>query len=306
MDRPRNLPASVHDCLLSLARESHRPFNELLQYFAMERFLFRLGRSKHASRFVLKGGLMLLAWRAPVSRPTKDIDMLASLDNDVQVVEDVVRDVCLVAVEPDGMTFDPVSVSGRVIVEQAEYPGVRIRLLALLGTARVTLQLDVGFGDLVVPGPTGLDYPSLLADFPAPALVGYSRESVIAEKFHAMVRLGRLNSRMNDFFDLWMLPRQFDFDGQLLADAVSTTFAHRHTDVPTEPAVFETAFPTYPGKAEQWRSYLKRNSIEGAPSGFADVTTYIRTFLGPITTALVRESSFERRWKAPGPWRRST
>lgn len=302
-DRPRNLPASVHDRLLSLARESHRPFNELLQYFAMERFLLRLGRSKHASRFVLKGGLMLLAWRAPLSRPTKDIDMLASLDNDVQVVEDVVRDVCLVAVEPDGMTFDPASVSGRVIVEQAAYPGVRVRLLALLGTARVTLQLDVGFGDLVVPGPTCLDYPTLLADFPAPAIVGYSRESVIAEKFHAMVTLGRLNSRMNDFFDLWLLARQFEFEGQVLADAIATTFAHRHTDVPSEPAVFETAFPTYPGKAEQWRSYLKRNSIEGAPSGFADVTTYIGTFLGPITTALSRKSSFERRWNAPGPWR---
>lgn len=231
-DRPRNLPASVHDRLLALARESHRPFNELLQYFAMERFLFRMGRSKHAARFVLKGGLMLLAWRAPLSRPTKDIDMLASLDNDVQLVEDVVKDVCLVAVEPDGMTFDPVSVSGRVIVEQAEYPGVRVRLLGFLGSARVTLQLDVGFGDLVVPGPTGLDYPTLLADFPAPAIVGYSRESVIAEKFHAMVRLGRLNSRMNDFFDLWLLARQFDFEGQVLRRHLDNlrTSTHRCSD----------------------------------------------------------------------------
>jgi Nucleotidyl transferase AbiEii toxin, Type IV TA system len=257
----------VHDRLLALARESHRPFNELLQYFAMERFLFRMGRSRHAARFVLKGGLMLLAWRAPLSRPTKDIDVLA---------------------------------------EHADYPGVRVRLLGFLGSARMTLQLDVGFGDVIIPGPSGLDYPTLLTDFLAPAIIGYSRESVIAEKLHAMVRLGRLNSRMNDFFDLWLLPRQFDFDGQLLADAISTTFAHRHTDVPAEPAVFETAFPTYPGKAEQWRSYLKRNSIEGALSDFADVTTYIRAFLEPITSALVRDSSFGRRWKAPGPWRRST
>lgn len=231
--------------------------------------------------------------------------MLASLDNDVQLVEDVVRDVCLVAVEPDGMTFDPASVSGRVIVEQAEYPGVRVRWPALLGTARVTLQLDVGFGDLVVPGPTGLDYPTLLADFPAPAIVGYSRESVIAEKFHAMVRLGRLNSRMNDFFDLWLLARQFEFEGQVVAEAISTTFARRHTDIPAQPAVFETAFPTYPGKAEQWRSYLQRNSIEGTPHDFAEVTNYIRTFLRPSATALAKESSFQRQWKAPGPWRRS-
>ena len=305
-DRPRNLPASVHDRLLALARESHRPFNELLQYFAMERFLFRMGRSRHAARFVLKGGLMLLAWRAPLSRPTKDIDVLAALDNDVQVVENVVRDVCVEAVEPDGMIFDPASVSGKVIVEHADYPGVRVRLLGFLGSARMTLQLDVGFDDVIIPGPSGLDYPTLLTDFLAPAIIGYSRESVIAEKFHAMVRLGRLNSRMNDFFDLWLLARQFEFEGQVVAEAISTTFARRHTDIPAQPAVFETAFPTYPGKAEQWRSYLKRNSIEGALSDFADVTTYIRAFLEPITSALVRESSFGRRWKAPGPWRRST
>jgi hypothetical protein len=296
----------VHDRLLQLARESHRPFNELLQYFAMERFLFRMSRSKHASRFVLKGGLMLLAWRAPLSRPTKDIDMLAVLDNDIQVVEDVVRDVCLEAVEPDGRIFDPASVGGTVIVEQADYPGVRVRWLGFLGSARVTLQLDVGFGDVVIPGPTRLEYPTLLADFPAPEIVGYSRESVIAEKFHAMVRLGRLNSRMNDFFDLWLLAREFDFEGQVLAEAISMTFARRHTDIPAEPAVFETTFPTYPGKAEQWRSYLRRNSIEGAPSDFADVTAYICTFLGPLTTSLVQEGSFQQRWKAPGPWRRST
>lgn len=165
---PRDLPASVHGRLLSLAKSSDRPFNELLQYFAMERFLFRMGRSPHASRFVLKGGLMLIGWRAPLTRPTKDIDVLASLDNDLPVVESVVRDVCLESVEPDGIIFDPASVRGRTIVEQADYPGVRVRWVALLGTARVTLQLDVGFGDLIVPGPMELDYPTVLAGFPPP------------------------------------------------------------------------------------------------------------------------------------------
>ena len=300
---PRDLPASVHGRLLSLAKSSDRPFNELLQYFAMERFLFRMGRSPHASRFVLKGGLMLIGWRAPLTRPTKDIDVLASLDNDLPVVESVVRDVCLESVEPDGIIFDPASVRGRTIVEQADYPGVRVRWVALLGTARVTLQLDVGFGDLIVPGPMELDYPTVLAGFPAPTPVGYSRESMIAEKFHAMVRLGSLNSRMNDFFDLWLLPRQFDFDGRLVAEAISTTFKRRHTDVPARSAALETGFATHPGKAEQWRSYLRRNRIEGPPRELADVIAYIGMFLLPVATALSKGSTFEQQWSAPGPWR---
>lgn len=300
---PRNLAASVHDRLLALARESHRPFNELLQFFAMERFLFRMSRSKHASRFVLKGGLMLLAWRAPFSRPTKDIDVLATLDNESQVVEEAVRDACVAAVEPDGMIFDPDSVSSTVIVEQADYPGVRVRWLGLLGNARVTLQLDVGFGDVVIPGPASFAYPVLLAGFPAPDIAGYSRESMVAEKFHAMVRLGLLNSRMNDFFDVWLLARRFDFEGRVLAKAISTTFARRHTDVPARPIVFEAEFPTYRGKQEQWRSYLERNSIENAPIDFVEVSTYVATFLQPVTTALVADGLCQRRWAAPGPWR---
>lgn len=126
---------------------------------------------------------------------------------------------------------------------------------------------------------------------------------MIAEKFHAMVKLGLLNSRMNDFFDVWLLARQFDFEGRVLAKAISTTFERRHTDVPARPIVFETAFPAYQGKQEQWRSYLERNSIEGAPIDFDEVATYIATFLQPVTAALVADGSCRRRWVAPGPWR---
>jgi Nucleotidyl transferase AbiEii toxin, Type IV TA system len=171
-----------------------------------------------------------------------------------------------------------------------------------LGTARVTLQLDVGFGDVINPGPSRLTYPTLLTEFPAPELDGYSKESVIAEKFHAMVRLGQLNSRMNDFFDVWLLARRFDFDGQALADAVAATFARRHTKVPSQPVIFDPVFPTYPGKGEQWRSFLRRKTIEGAPSDFSDVTTGIGAFLGPLAEALVEGRAFSRRWTAPGPW----
>lgn len=180
---------------------------------------------------------------------------------------------------------------------------MRVRWLGFLGTARVTLKLDLDFGDQVVPDSVGLAYPVVLSDFPAPEILGYSRESVIAEKFHAMVRLGPLTSRMNDFFDLWLLAREYDFEGRILAEAISMTFATRHTAVPAHPAIFDTEFSTYPGKAEQWRTFLRRNRIEGAPSNFADVTAYVSGFLLPVAIALSQRHSFERRWNAAGPWR---
>ncbi|MCZ7661863.1 MAG: nucleotidyl transferase AbiEii/AbiGii toxin family protein [Thermoleophilia bacterium] len=191
----------------------------------MERFLFRLSCSQHASSFVLKGGLMLLVWRAPLSRPTMDIDVLGMLDNDVHAVEQVVKDICIQEVEPDGLAFDPGSVQGQVIAEHASYEGVRVRFRGFLGGARVTLQLDVGFGDAVVPTAAPIDYPAIL-DFPAPSLLGYSRESVVAEKFHAMVRLGTVSSRMNDFFDIWLLARQFDFDEEDLGTVKQQLSGH--------------------------------------------------------------------------------
>ncbi|MEA2079138.1 MAG: nucleotidyl transferase AbiEii/AbiGii toxin family protein, partial [Pseudomonadota bacterium] len=202
--------------LLNKARESGRPFNELLQYFAMERFLYRLSKSVHADKFVLKGALMFTAWQAPVTRPTMDIDLLGITDNSVDAIIDIARDICLQQVEPDGSVFEPDSIGGERIVEDADYGGVRVRFRGTLGTARVIVQLNIGFGDVVVPKPEMADYPTIL-NLPMPRLKGYSRESVVAEKFEAMVKLGVLNSRVKDFFDIWLLSRQFDFDGETLA-----------------------------------------------------------------------------------------
>ncbi|MEE8210918.1 MAG: nucleotidyl transferase AbiEii/AbiGii toxin family protein [Acidiferrobacterales bacterium] len=223
-----NVAASVHQRLLNVARQTNRPFNELLQYFAVERFVYRLSRSPHADKFVLKGALMFVVWRAPVSRPTMDIDLLGFVESRIDSIVTVTKEVCMQKVDPDGLLFDPESVQGERIVEDADYQGVRIRFRGSLGTARITMQLDVGFGDVVVPRPTMAAYPTILS-FPAPQLRGYSRESAVAEKLEAMVKLGVLNSRMKDFYDIWFLARQFDFDGRILTKAILKTFATRGT-----------------------------------------------------------------------------
>ena len=205
----KNMAASIRARLSNIARETDRPFQEVLQYFAMERFLFRLSRSPYAGRFVLKGALMLRVWGAPSSRPTKDMDLLGHMDNDVGALVAVVQQVCRSEVEPDGLVFDATSVTGAKIKEDAEREGARIRFLCQLDNARVSMQIDVGFGDVVIPPAMDAEYPVLL-DLPAPRLRVYPKETLVAEKFQAMVFLGRLNSRMKDFFDIWLLARQFD------------------------------------------------------------------------------------------------
>jgi len=196
----KNVAASVRQRLLNAARESGRPYDELLQYFAMERFLFRLSASPHGERFVLKGGLLLATWYAAPTRATRDIDLLGNVKNDVDRIVAIVGEVCGQVVEPDGLEFDAGTIVGERIAEEAEYEGVRVRFRGNLDNAQLSMQIDVGFGDAVVPAPVEVDYPTLL-DLPAPRVRAYTRESVIAEKFHTMVRRGLLNSRMRDFFE---------------------------------------------------------------------------------------------------------
>jgi len=303
LSRPalKNVPASIHRRLLNKARESGRPFNELLQYFAMERFLYRLTRSRHANAFILKGGLMLTVWKAPSSRPTMDIDLLGRTANDVSTLVAIFRELCEQDVEPDGLAFDASSVTGEVITEDAEYEGVRIRCWGSLGPAQVTLQIDVAFGDVIVPQPEFNDWPTIL-DLPAPRLRGYSRESTIAEKLEAMVRFGVVNSRLKDFFDIWLLSRQFDFDGETLSAAIRATFASRQSTIPALPVGLSTIFGEDQARARQWRGFVRRNRLDGAPEEFAAVIVSVADFLTPVTDALASGRSFSAIWRAPGPW----
>ncbi|MBL8753749.1 MAG: nucleotidyl transferase AbiEii/AbiGii toxin family protein [Planctomycetes bacterium] len=303
MTRPvRDVAASVRQRLNNLAKERHRPAAEVLQYFAMERFLYRLAQSPHRSRFVLKGAMMLLAWQAPTIRPTMDIDLLGRGRNHVGDLVEVVRSLCGQEVmSADGLVFDPASVVGEQITVESDYVGVRLRFLATLGTARVRMQVDVGFGDAVVDAEQDVELPTLL-DFPAPRVVGYSRETAIAEKLHAMFHHGRLNSRMKDYFDIGLLARCFAFDGAKLANAIRATFERRGTALADAPIGLSEQFAMQPEKQTQWAAFLHKIQVEDAPAALAEQVRALRTFLGPVLTSLVEGSAFVARWPSGGPW----
>ena len=298
----KNIAASVHHRLLNKAKEYSRPFNELLQHFAIERFIYRLSKNPHADRFILKGALMFWAWSGPVSRPTMDIDLLGKIDNSLEVIVAVMKNVCVMVVEPDGMSFNAETVTAARITEDAEYEGVRVRVQGGLGNARVSLQIDIGFGDVIVPSPSKVVYPALL-DFPSPELNGYTMESTIAEKFHAMVKLDVLNSRMKDFYDIWMLSRTFDFRGKMLAEAVEKTFENRNTPIPIEPTVFNPSFVNDEAKKIQWQGFIRKAKLSDAPEAFEDVVAVVKVFLEPLVASLAERRPFRSIWNAPGLWR---
>lgn len=297
----KNVAASVRQRLLNRARRDERPFNELLQYYAMERFLYRLSRSAHSDRFVLKGALMLRVWRSPIARATMDIDMLGRTSNREAELIAGIREVLGVEVEPDGLTFDASGVTAERITKDADYEGVRLRIRGALDTARITLQIDVGFGDPVYPEAKVAELPGLL-DFPAPRLLCYSRESAIAEKFEAMIKLGEVNTRMKDFYDVWLLSRQFDFTGADLAEAILLTFTQRRTEVPATIAAFSPAFGS--AKQHQWQAFCRRLQQEHVPQHLTEVVADLAAFLAPIIAALRSDDPPPEVWMAPGPWRR--
>jgi hypothetical protein len=226
-----NLAASVHARLLNRAKAEGRPFNELLQYYAMERFLYRLSQSDHAEQFVLKGALMLQFWGGPLTRATRDIDLLGRTAATVDELVGVIRSFITVRVDDDGLLFDATTVSGEEIRLDSHYDGVRVRCCANLGNARIPLQIDIGFGDVITPGALKVVYPTLL-DFDAPRLLGYTPETSIAEKFEAMVVLDLANTRLKDFLDIWVLAQGQEFSGDVLANAIKATFLRRRTPLP--------------------------------------------------------------------------
>lgn len=297
--KPKNIATSVRQRLLNLSKSKRRPFQEVLQYYAMERFLYRLSMSPHGNKFVLKGALMLRAWRAPEVRPTMDIDVLGKASNEQAAVVRQIQEILAVEVEPDGIDFDAATVQAERITDDADYAGVRIRFRGKLESARINMQVDVGFGDVVFPEPEAIVLPTLL-DFPAPELQGYSRESTIAEKFEAMVSLGELNSRMKDFFDIWLLSRTFDFNGNNLAEAIKRTFDRRGTELPETITAFTPEFSAV--KQVQWRAFVRRLGDERSIPDFAVVVSSIASFLLPLAQALYPGAAMPDRWVAPGPW----
>ena len=299
----RNIAASVRQRLLNRARNDKRPFNELLQYFAMERFLYRLSKSEHAEHFILKGALMFRVWSPSQAstrlRPTMDIDLLGRTSNEESSVIAQIKDIISIETEPDGLIFDPDSIRVERITEDADYEGIRVRFTGILDNARIHMQIDIGFGDIVHPEPIAAELPTLL-EFPAPKLLCYSRESVIAEKFEAMLKLGELNSRMKDFFDIWLLSRQFDFDGANLAEAIRLTLDHRGTLLSTEITAFTSAFAE--AKQTQWTAFHQRLAQTFVPDEFKEIILSVERFLGPVATALLANEQVPQKWPATGPW----
>ncbi|SFI82832.1 nucleotidyl transferase AbiEii/AbiGii toxin family protein [Planctomicrobium piriforme] len=298
----KNVAASIRQRLTNQAKASDRPFQEVLQYFAMERFLSRLSLSPHAERFILKGALMFNVWGAPASRPTRDIDFLGRINNDISSIAAVFREICQKqGGEPDGLVFAADTVVGHSIKEDADYVGVRVTFQAFLENARVPMQIDIGFGDTVVPEAAIMDYPTILKHAP-PRLWAYPKETVVAEKFEAMVKLGELNSRLKDFFDLWLLSRQFEFDGRLLCEAITQTFQNRRTAINPRPIALTETFANNSTKKTQWKGFLRKSRLHLAPQQLPEVVELIAQFLLPPAQAMTAGQTFSQKWQPAGTW----
>jgi predicted nucleotidyltransferase component of viral defense system len=270
--------ASVRARLLAVAKERNQPFQLLLTRYTLERLLHRLTQTPHHRRFALKGAMLMTTWFESPHRPTRDMDFLGFGDPDPQAMVAVFREVCDIAAD-DGVAFDSDALRVDQIREELEYGGLRLRTVANVAGARINVVIDIGFGDTVEPGLEEIELPVLLNQ-PAPRLQAYSRETVIAEKFQAMVVLGRANSRLKDFYDIWVLSKSYNFEGERLARAMVATFERRRTLLPTSlPVGLTSAFAQDPVKRQQWQALLR--DVPGQAGSLDDVVRDLAAFLMP-------------------------
>lgn len=297
----KNLGASVRQRLLDLSKKRGDAFDLVLVRYALERLLYRLSVSEHGKRFLLKGALLFMVWGQDEHRPTRDADLLGSGESDPRYIGSVFKDLCGIAFE-DGIVFDSDSVSVAEIAEDKIYSGLRVTLRAKLAGADIPVQVDVGFGDAVVPGAEKIRYPALL-EFPAPRLDAYPVYTVIAEKFQAMVVLAEANSRMKDFYDLWVIARRFELDGATLARALRATFERRKTALPEgRPIALQKEFADIPGKGAQWSAFVRRNRLDAREITLAGLQDAIAALLLEPIAALTGKRAFDLAWKPGGPW----
>lgn len=300
----KNIAASMRAKLLNRAREGKEDFLFLLGRWVAERFLYRLGKSGQREAFVLKGATLFLVWQGKLLRPTRDIDLLGYGPAQIRNVTESIRAICSVEAD-DGIVFDLVGVTAEEIREDADYGGVRVRIPATLDGARVQLQVDIGFGDAVDPAPEETDFPVML-EMESPRLKTYPPEVVIAEKLQAMVHLGIANSRMKDFFDIWMLSRIQTFSMSRLQRAVAATFARRKTALPSErPTALTDAFLKDKGKSDQWKAFLSRMQLPKDLADLGEVGETIAGFLMPVIATIRAGDNGEQKWPPKGPWTRA-
>ena len=300
-----NLVASIRGRLNNVAHERSEEFQFVLTQYALERLLYRLTQSAHAQVFVLKGAMLFQLWTGHSHRPTRDLDLLGHGEPSTARFETIFRDVCQTSVADDGLVFLAASVRAETIKQSDEYRGIRVHIDARLANARIPLQIDIGFGDAITPGPVAVTYPTLL-DSPAPMLQAYPRESVVAEKFQAMVILGIGNSRMKDFFDLWTLANEFEFAGISLSSAIRATFeapANRASD--PDATGFDRGVRRRSVKGDSMGGFFEQVQADRRPASLTEVVPLLETFLMPPVLASAAGKTFSDVWAKGGPWWKS-
>ena len=296
MKKPvKNIAASILAQLKNQTEILERPFAETLQYYVMERFLYRLSKTKYASKFILKGGLLLYVWGIPLRRPTRDIDLRGYVTNNSESLLGIFNDVTKVSAPEDGIIFDPDSITIEETQIDADYQGVRIKLTAHLGNSRIPIQIDIGFSDELASNAESVEYPNILSDLKQTRMKGYPKEAVVAEKFHAMVRHAELNSRMKDYYDLWLISKTFEFDPKSLQKAIETTFKKRGSELPTErPAALTVEFASM--NQIRWRNFLEKLHLKNNESDdFANILEKIWNFLQPPLQSSIDKSKTNRK-----------
>ncbi len=301
MSEIKNLPASVLARLRNKARETNRPFDEVLRYYAFERFLYRLSQSMYRDQFILKGALLLSAWPTGLRRTTSDIDFTTISASDLSELNSIVAEICVIQVHPDALRFDPESIQVDQVIGRGVSRGARARFWGYVGKARIRMQLDLGFSDKITPRIETVDYPILL-DMPAARLRAYPKETVVAEKLDAVVQLGQANSRMKDFFDLWHLSRAFAFSGVILVKAIGNTFGARTTRIPGDtPIGLTEEFAT--ANQAQWQAFLARIGNEDEQlTYFNSVISSLREFALPPLHAAGSGEGYVHRWTDGEGW----
>ena len=300
-DNPRNTSASIRQRLLNHSTAIKTDPNLVLIWYGLERFLYRLSVSTHSERFVLKGAMLFRLWGGANFRSTKDLDLEGFLKDEAEVVREVFASICAQPVEDDGLIFEASSVKVTEIRDTQGYGGFRVLLTAMLGTAVLRLQIDVGFGDAITPTPTIAEFPSILSQS-RPRIRVYPRETVVAEKFEAMVQLGMTNSRMKDYYDLWFMSRHFEFEGPTLAAAVRATFERRGTVIPGRSPIALTAeYAADPNHVRQWAAFTENLGAE-ATLGLGVVIDEISEFVLPPAIAAATEQPFNQHWEPQKRW----
>jgi hypothetical protein len=299
----KNIVASIQARLKRQAESQGKTFAELLHYYGMERFLYRLSKSQYVDKFVPKGGLLIYSWNIPLRRPTRDIDFRGYLDNSEQTIRRAINDVIEEPVPEDGVLFDVKTIKVEKTQIDADYEGIRVRFTGYLGKARIPMQVDIGFSDVLASRVERVHYPTLLEDAKSPRLKSYPKESMVSEKFHAMIRHARLNSRFKDYYDLWLIADNFEFDVQSLQKAIEKTFARRNTAIPVErPAGLTAAFAET--NRDRWKNFLSKTNLQSEDvENFADVVERIWTFIEyPIRTSFDKGTLHELRWIPQKGW----